>query len=372
MFFVGIVGGLTCFFFSLVGVFQFDVKKIVAYSTCSQLGYMFFSCAISNYSLSLFHLFNHAFFKALLFLSMGSIIHAVMDEQDFRRMGGLLRLLPFTYIVVLLGSFALIGFPFLTGFYSKDFLLEFVFVRFTVIGIYIYILGISGAFFSAFYSIRLIYWVFFSKPNFFKKNMYLIHEPGIFMTIPLFVLAYCSIFIGFVFSDQLNGIGSFFFDNSVIQYVDRYSFFDAEFFLFFVKYVPLFVSLFGVFFFKLLIRFNVLKMFDTIYVYLYTFFSRIFFFDFVYVDIIFCFIMKMSYSFFYKFVEKRLMEFFVFFLIKYLYLIFDLYKTFNKGIIIYYFFFIVLFFLIIFFFLAIFNFFDVIFVFFLLCIYVLN
>src|SRR5688572_29192833 len=95
--FVGLIGGFTCLFSSIIGIFQFDIKKIVAYSTCSQLGYMFFSCGMSNYNVALFHLFNHAFFKALLFLSMGSIIHAMSDEQDFRRMGGLVKLLPFTY-----------------------------------------------------------------------------------------------------------------------------------------------------------------------------------------------------------------------------------------------------------------------------------
>lgn len=132
LFFVGLIGGLTCLFSSIIGTFQFDIKKIVAYSTCSQLGYMFFSSGLSNYSISLFHLFNHAFFKALLFLSMGSIIHALADEQDFRRMGGLARLLPFTYVMVLIGSIALMGFPFLTGFYSKDFLLELAYARYTV------------------------------------------------------------------------------------------------------------------------------------------------------------------------------------------------------------------------------------------------
>jgi len=130
--FVCIIGGFTCFFSSILGAFQFDIKKIVAYSTCSQLGYMFFSSGLSNYSISFFHLFNHAFFKALLFLSMGSIIHALFDEQDFRRMGGLVKLLPFTYVMVMIGSLSLMGFPFLTGFYSKDFLLELAYSRYGI------------------------------------------------------------------------------------------------------------------------------------------------------------------------------------------------------------------------------------------------
>jgi len=155
--FMGLVGGLTCFFSSIIGAFQFDIKKIVAYSTCSQLGYMFFSCGMSNYSVGLFHLFNHAFFKALLFLSMGSIIHAMSDEQDFRRMGGLVNLLPFTYVMVMVGSLSLLAIPFLTGFYSKDMILEFTYARFNLDGFFLYLLGIFAAFFTAFYSTRLIY-----------------------------------------------------------------------------------------------------------------------------------------------------------------------------------------------------------------------
>jgi len=155
--FIGIIGGFTCFFSSILGAFQFDIKKIVAYSTCSQLGYMFFSSGLSNYAISFFHLFNHAFFKALLFLSMGSIIHALFDEQDFRKMGGLLRLLPFTYVMVIIGSLSLMGFPFLTGFYSKDFLLELAYSRISINSKFFYFLGLIAAFFTAFYSTRLIY-----------------------------------------------------------------------------------------------------------------------------------------------------------------------------------------------------------------------
>jgi NADH-ubiquinone oxidoreductase chain 5 len=118
---------------------------------------MFFSSGLSNYGISFFHLFNHAFFKALLFLSMGSIIHALFDEQDFRKMGGLLRLLPFTYVMVIIGSLSLMGFPFLTGFYSKDFLLELAYSRFGINSKFFYFLGLTAAFFTAFYSIRLIY-----------------------------------------------------------------------------------------------------------------------------------------------------------------------------------------------------------------------
>eukprot|EP00301_Raphidiophrys_heterophryoidea_P008552 c13154_g1_i1.p1 GENE.c13154_g1_i1~~c13154_g1_i1.p1 ORF type:complete len:258 (-),score=-91.51 c13154_g1_i1:1151-1924(-) len=121
---VTFVGAITAFFAATSGAFQNDLKRVIAYSTCSQLGYMVFACGISSYSVTMFHLMNHAFFKALLFLSAGSIIHAMHDEQDMRKMGALNRILPFTYTMTLIGSFALIGFPFLTGYYSKDFILE--------------------------------------------------------------------------------------------------------------------------------------------------------------------------------------------------------------------------------------------------------
>ena len=121
---VTIVGSLTAFMAATVGLVQNDLKKVIAYSTCSQLGYMVMACGLSQYSISLFHLMNHAFFKALLFLSAGSVIHALADEQDMRKMGGLIRSIPFTYTMMVIGSLSLMGFPYLTGFYSKDLILE--------------------------------------------------------------------------------------------------------------------------------------------------------------------------------------------------------------------------------------------------------
>jgi len=126
------IGSLTAFFAATTGLLQNDLKRVIAYSTSSQLGYMVFSCGISSYSVSIFHLANHAFFKALLFLSAGSIIHAMNDEQDMRKMGGLLFLLPFTYTMMIIGSLSLMGFPFLTGFYSKDIILELAYAKYTL------------------------------------------------------------------------------------------------------------------------------------------------------------------------------------------------------------------------------------------------
>ena len=133
---ITIVGGLTALFAATVGVVQNDLKKVVAYSTCSQLGYMVMICGLSNYSVSLFHLMNHAFFKALLFLSAGSVIHAVSDEQDMRKMGGLINILPFTYVMILIGSLSLMGFPYLTGFYSKDLILELMYEKYYIVFAY--------------------------------------------------------------------------------------------------------------------------------------------------------------------------------------------------------------------------------------------
>lgn len=120
-----IIGAFTSFFSASIALSQMDIKKLIAYSTCSQLGYMVFSCGLSLYSLSLFHLFNHAFFKALLFLSAGSIIHSLNNEQDFRKMGGLLKILPNSYIFIFIASLSLSGFPFLSGFFSKDLIIEY-------------------------------------------------------------------------------------------------------------------------------------------------------------------------------------------------------------------------------------------------------
>jgi NADH-ubiquinone oxidoreductase chain 5 len=135
---ITIIGAITSFFASIVAIAQNDIKRIIAYSTCSQLGYMFFVCGLSSYNIGAFHLFNHAFFKALLFLSAGNVIHALNDEQDIRKMGGLRYVLPMTYTFILIGSLALMGIPFLTGFYSKDIIIELAYSNFTIYGYFAY------------------------------------------------------------------------------------------------------------------------------------------------------------------------------------------------------------------------------------------
>jgi NADH-ubiquinone oxidoreductase chain 5 len=138
MFIVVLFGGLTAFFSATIAITQDDIKRVIAFSTCSQLGYMVFICGLSGYSLSLFHLINHAFFKALLFLSAGSIIYSVLGDQDMRKYGSLIKILPYTYVMMFIGFLFLPGFPFLSGFYSKDLILEFSFSNYTLMSLFSY------------------------------------------------------------------------------------------------------------------------------------------------------------------------------------------------------------------------------------------
>jgi proton-translocating NADH-quinone oxidoreductase chain L len=236
---VTIFGALTAFFAATTGLLQNDLKRVIAYSTCSQLGYMLFACGVSNYSVGVFHLFNHAFFKALLFLSAGSVIHAVSDEQDMRKMGGLLKLIPFTYAMILVGSCSLMGVPFLTGFYSKDVILEVAFSRYNNIGHFAYWLGVGAAFFTAFYSTRLLFLTFLVKPNGFKIITLNAHESPVRMVLPLVVLSVPSIIIGFLFKDMFIGLGTDFWGNAIYISSTNFTQIEAEFMPQFFKLVPL-------------------------------------------------------------------------------------------------------------------------------------
>jgi len=191
---VTFIGAFTAFFASSVGLVQNDLKRVIAYSTCSQLGYMVFAAGLSHYSIALFHLANHALFKALLFLSAGCIIHGMSDEQDMRKLGGTLKLFPTSYIMILIGSLALVGFPFMTGFYSKDVILEIAISKHTNIGNFAYLLGCSGAFCTSFYSFRLIFLTFINETNTYKNYIQIAHDAPIRMVFPLLVLALGAIF----------------------------------------------------------------------------------------------------------------------------------------------------------------------------------
>jgi len=207
-FIIVIMGGMTAFLAATTGLLQNDLKRVIAYSTCSQLGYMVFAAGLSSYNVSMFHLSNHAFFKALLFLSAGSIIHALSDEQDMRQMGGLLKILPVTYVSILVGSMALMGFPFLTGFYSKDIILEVAYGSFTLEGRFAYTVGILAAFFTAYYSIRLIALTFLRPTNTVKVSVEHAHESALPMLMPLIILCFASIFVGFLGKDMFIGMGT--------------------------------------------------------------------------------------------------------------------------------------------------------------------
>lgn len=239
------VGSITSFFAATVGVFQNDLKKVIAYSTCSQLGYMIFVCGISGYSVSLYHLANHAFFKALLFLSAGSIIHAIADEQDMRKMGGLVKLLPFSYTMIMIGSLSLMGFPFLTGFYSKDFILELSFASYQVSGHFAFWLGSISAFLTSFYSIRLVFLTFLAKTNSFKHTIMSAHDAPIKLGLPLAILAIPSIFLGYLWKDMFIGPASLFFNNSFFVSPTSLDLMDAEFIPFKFKIIPVVFSFLG-------------------------------------------------------------------------------------------------------------------------------
>jgi NADH-quinone oxidoreductase subunit L len=195
---VTVVGAATALFAATVGCVQNDIKRIIAYSTCSQLGYMFFALGVSAYQAGIFHLFTHAFFKALLFLGAGSVIHAMSDEQDIRRMGGIWKRIPLTCVLMYIGSIALAGIPPFAGYWSKDGILEAAWGAGTPIGQAAYVVGVSAAFLTAFYSWRLLLLTFHGKPRADDRVMAHVHESPAVMTVPLMVLAAGAIFAGYI------------------------------------------------------------------------------------------------------------------------------------------------------------------------------
>lgn len=210
------VGAITTIFSSLIGLFQQDIKKVIAYSTMSQLGMMVIAIGLSSYNIALFHLINHAFYKGLLFLAAGSVIHAVSDNQDFRKYGGLRLFLPLTYSVMLIASLSLVAFPFMTGFYSKDFILESAYGQFYFSSIIVYFIATIAAIFTTLYSVKVLYLTFLTSPNGSLINYKQAHEGDIFMSMPLIILSVFSIFFGYLTKDIFIGIGTgFFSDNSL-------------------------------------------------------------------------------------------------------------------------------------------------------------
>jgi proton-translocating NADH-quinone oxidoreductase chain L len=309
---VSIIGACTAFFAATIGLLQNDLKKVIAYSTCSQLGYMVFACGLSNYSAGIFHLVNHAFFKALLFLGAGSVIHSVADEQDMRKMGGLKNLIPFTYSMIVIGSLALSGFPFLSGFYSKDLILEVAYGRFTVPGHFSYCLGSLGAFFTAFYSTRLTYMTFLSKPNGYRSIICYAYDSSYMICTALGVLAIPSIFIGFLTKDMIVGLGSDFWGTAIFIAPQNMNIIDAEFITSFFKFTPLGLSLlgmtgaFGFYNFRNTMLFELKKSLTGKKVY--SFLNKKWFFDKIYNERIGQALFNFSYSTSYKIIDRGILE----------------------------------------------------------------
>jgi NADH-quinone oxidoreductase subunit L len=198
---ITVVGMTTAIFAASVALVQTDIKKIIAYSTCSQLGYMFFAAGVGAYNIAMFHLFTHAFFKALLFLGSGSVIHAFKDEQNINSMGGVWKKLPYTYVLMIIGTLALTGFPLLSGFYSKDAIIEFAYLRDNTAGYYAAGIGIFTAFLTSIYSWRLIFKTFHGSYNNKSIKIEETHESPLVMLLPLIILSIGAIFAGFIFKE---------------------------------------------------------------------------------------------------------------------------------------------------------------------------
>lgn len=198
-FFIALIGLLTMFFAASTALFQNDFKRVIAYSTCSQLGYMVAACGLSFYGVAFFHLLTHAFFKALLFLCAGSVIHFFSDEQDFRKMGGITHFLPVTFICFVVATLSLLGFPFTSGFFSKDWLLELFFIKGSSFSFYAYAIGILTATFTAFYSFRLLFISFLGAPLGFRGSYFNYHTEDFLISFVFCVLFVPTIFFGFFY-----------------------------------------------------------------------------------------------------------------------------------------------------------------------------
>ena len=307
-----ILGGRTAFLAATTGLLQNDLKRVIAYSTCSQLGYRVFAAGLSGYAVSRFHLSNHAFFKALLFLGAGSVIHARADEQDRRKRGGLRRILPFTYTAILIGSLALRGFPFLTGFYSKDVILELAYGSFLIEGRFVHTLGSFAAFFTAYYSTRLLVLTFLRPANGFRVVYEHAHESPFPRAFPLFILSFASIFVGYLTRDRRIGLGSDFWGNALFVHPQSQYLLESEWLESSVKRIPLYFSFGGTF----LAFYHYLFSFDILYSrkqtvsgrLLYTFFNRKWFFDKVYNEWISAPMLRLAYYHTYQNRDRGIVE----------------------------------------------------------------
>jgi NADH-quinone oxidoreductase subunit L len=244
---VTVVGASTCFFAATIGCVQNDIKRVIAYSTCSQLGYMFFACGVSAYSAGVFHLMTHGFFKALLFLGAGSVIHAMSDEQDMRKMGGIWKMIPVTYALMWIGNLALAGIPPFAGYFSKDIVLEAAYGAHTSVGTFAYWMGIAAAFMTAFYSWRLLFMTFHGKSRADEVVLAHVHESPKIMILPLIPLAAGAVFAGYLGYENFVGHNATAFWNNAILILESHPGLEnAHHVPAWVKYMPLVVGLIGI------------------------------------------------------------------------------------------------------------------------------
>jgi NADH-ubiquinone oxidoreductase chain 5 len=288
------LGAITTVFSSLIGLFQQDIKKVIAYSTMSQLGMMVIAVGLSSYNVALFHLVNHAFYKGLLFLGAGAVIHAVSDNQDFRKYGGLRSFLPLTYSVMLIASLSLVAFPFMTGFYSKDFILESAYGQFYFSSTIVYFIASIGAMFTTLYSVKVLYLTFLTNPNGpivnYKDSLtsHVAQEGNIFMSFPLIILAVFSIFFGYISKDIFIGLGSgFFADNSIFIHPMREIMLNTEFAVpTLFKLLPLFftisLSIIAIFISEYIPKFIISFKLSRVGYNIFSFFNQRFFVEYLY------------------------------------------------------------------------------------------
>ena len=313
------IGLTTTVVSGLIGLFQYDIKKIIAYSTCSQLGLMFIACGLSGYTLALFHFFNHAFFKALLFLSAGMMIHALKNEQDIRKMGGLKNLFPFTYTVFIIASLSLVGFPFFSGYFSKDAIIALAYAKYAFTGsnYVLYCLILFSVFLTCFYSFKLVFYVFFGNGTNISKHLHLsmtTEQLNFFNTFPLLVLSILSITSGAFFKDYFIGCGSnFYYSASIFTRAE-----ELKYFMFFKeqKIITLFIIIISYLFCTIFakyygdlkvkkIKFHLYKISRSVFV----FFNRKAFFDELYNFFIVSKLFRIGDDIFQK-IDKGLLEYF--------------------------------------------------------------
>lgn len=314
MIIITFMGAFTAFLAGTVGLTQNDLKRVIAYSTCSQLGYMFLVAGLSNYQISFFHLYNHAFFKALLFLSAGSVIHALSDEQDMRKMGGLSDFLIFTSLCMIVGSFALEGFPFSTGFYSKDAILEITNVQYTMDGQFASLLGHLSVLTTVFYSTRSFFYTFIEDPLSFKKSLLNSHESNFVMALPLFILMIFALYIGFFSKDIIAGVGSNYWHNVIYVKSQNWLLFEAENLDNYIKDIPLVLGFISAFTASILytnefLSFNFFKWKTTSFIMkIYNFLNRKWFFDKVFNEWISQKFLDISYKHIYQNIDRGIIE----------------------------------------------------------------